>query len=402
MPTKSYPKSSGGTALASGTDSLGAQFSFPEQHVKSWTDSFTGDSNPQWKLLVDSGQNATTTAFGVEQQHSCIQINVHFKSTVPGNKGTRRYVGPNSQCPWVQSVNNFDYSKADSMARMEFLRKYTKTVQGFSTGIFLGELRETLRMIRNPAAALRRGVDNYCEAARRRARKVKNHNRREGVHRVLRETWLEYSFGWAPLYGDIEDAVTILAGLSKTWGVNITGKAEVSSKDVGLFTVAPGGAYPHVVVGFDGFDRTFARYKGRVDASVSIPPTTRHRWGLRSEDFWPTVWELIPYSFLVDYFTNIGDVISHASQGTVTLAWGCKTLRGERSRTQVSSGLRMPLGIIGTYGGSSHGFKSYYKHFIRSPINSVSVGVSDLAFEVPGFGSKKWLNIGALFRQRRL
>jgi hypothetical protein len=49
--------------------------------------------------------------------------------------------------------------------------------------------------------------------------------------------------------------------------------------------------------------------------------TLLRTFGISWQDVLPAAWELIPYSFLIDYFTNIGEVISGFSHGRAGLGW---------------------------------------------------------------------------------
>lgn len=52
------------------------------------------------------------------------------------------------------------------------------------------------------------------------------------------------------------------------------------------------------------------RYRGRIDAQVDAPVWNNlDLFGFSAKEFVPTLWELLPWSFLVDYFTNVGDIL---------------------------------------------------------------------------------------------
>lgn len=51
------------------------------------------------------------------------------------------------------------------------------------------------------------------------------------------------------------------------------------------------------------------------------------RMGLTIQEFVPTVWELIPYSFVVDYFTNIGDVVNYAYSANLNWVYKSASFR---------------------------------------------------------------------------
>jgi len=143
---------------------------------------------------------------------------------------------------------------------------------------------------------------------------------------------------------------------------------------------------------------------GAADASNS-PPGFPEQLGLSWSNVLPTAWELIPFSFLVDYFTNVGAVIEGVGTGTVGLAWGCKTQKQE-SKTVIQAVIDSAAhnAIIGKGRWSGHvsgsGEVATYSIVNRTPVNTISAGFGDFVFKVPGATSLKWLNIAALFTLR--
>jgi hypothetical protein len=119
--------------------------------------------------------------------------------------------------------------------------------------------------------------------------------------------------------------------------------------------------------------------------------------GFSPKDFLPTAWELIPYSFLVDYFSNIGGIIYGMSNLFTNLAWHNSTVRKELKFRQWGTEYPLP-GLVRITGA-----------YAKCVTSKVSVerskytghGVPSLAFKIPGFRSLKWLNIAALVASRK-
>lgn len=120
---------------------------------------------------------------------------------------------------------------------------------------------------------------------------------------------LEYSFGWAPLVSDIASAVETLKN-----GDYRSGRASVQSRFVDLKKSSNGSM---------GIREVFRTQMG-----------IRMGWGLRVDhpsiallnqlgllNPVQTAWELVPYSFVVDYFINVNDVIS-----SMTALAGCSII----------------------------------------------------------------------------
>jgi hypothetical protein len=136
-------------------------------------------------------------------------------------------------------------------------------------------------------------------------------------------------------------------------------------------------------------------YRGQVDLVQPVKATWRY-FGLDLSSFVPTVWELIPYSFLVDYFANIDDIISAATLNRSTIRWLAKTevqiLQAEFSSFNLAA---FPSNL-----GSSSGYVIMPGHAIskRVIVNRAAYTgslVPTLEFTIPGFGTK-WINMAAL------
>jgi hypothetical protein len=109
----------------------------------------------------------------------------------------------------------------------------------------------------------------------------------------------------------------------------------------------------------------------------------------------PTLWELIPYSFLIDYFTNVGDVIRGWSHLGVRLAWCNRTSRKTFTKTAWS-------GPKQSHPADAFAPARFVCTKVRVSRESYSgTTVPKLTLEVPGLGSLKWLNIAALVANRR-
>jgi len=139
-----------------------------------WNDTFTGIDNPSWRRDVQNGLNATTAANGSRQ---VLQLVV---GTARADYQTELFPPPNPKyrddASYVQGSLFLSIpdlidptallsASADTQARLQFLSKYRSTRTAFQGGTFFGELAETVRMLRHPALALRRGIDSYYRAA---------------------------------------------------------------------------------------------------------------------------------------------------------------------------------------------------------------------------------------------
>jgi hypothetical protein len=131
--------------------------------------------------------------------------------------------------------------------------------------------------------------------------------------------------------------------------------------------------------------------------------------GFDLKAFIPTVWEVIPYSFLVDYFVNIGDMLEAATTDTsivkrlskvVIEEWVLETsfapnLDETAKEIATRFGIVMQLQQAGLPGSIT--VKT--RKVTRTPL--VNVPILTPRFEVPNLFSKHSLNIGALLAGAR-
>lgn len=373
--------------------------------VRNWTNSRITVTNKRWRQLIREGLNATNGYSRVTYNLYNVPTRAYgyFYDPAQGVNGqpTTYYVDQWDFGPLPADPGGFSSSQADLLARQKFVSHYRERRTAFQGGVFLGELMETVRMIKNPAQALRRGLDLYHSDVKKRLKKSKHPNR------TVRDTWLEYSYGWAPFVNDIHDIAKIACADPFRVRLPISGSGLVEwneeQPDVNRAPASIGGPL-FWVSKYRRSNDVGVRYKGAVYAE-NTPPSFPEQLGFSWSNLLPTIWELIPYSFLVDYFTNVGKVIEGVSTGPIWLAWGCKSTR-KRSVSSYETYFRPELVTAG-YNGSrkwngyvtGHGRTGHYSWFLRESVEKVSVGLSDFTFKLPGSGTR-WLNIAALARLR--
>lgn len=386
---------------------------------------------PNWRYRISRGMSATTSFIAND-------IAIDF---VPGFCDSRRLCNVLVNGKWVQRWGretlsgylNDGFSDVqlpsaastsidpivDAQARADFIKRARRSQGALRGATVLAELADTLRTIRNPARALRSSVDEYSAVARRRIRKAIGRDPRgvrardlskrqsRAAQRALSDSWLEAQFGWLPLIGDIEDGYKAARRLNNRVETDRV-SAESNYRDNPVIT---GHSSQSRNLSFTTHVYTWqekqVRYYGAVKVNVSTPASSAiEEAGLRVRDFVPALWEWIPYSFLVDYFTNIGDIVEAASFPRSDLAWAARTFRN----TVVRDGSRMTYQKLSSLppGATNHievfavhpsTIVIRRKYVSRDPFSGSFV--PSLRFEIPGVRDwKKFLNIGALAHLR--
>lgn len=288
----------------------------------SWSDTetITGGDKPQWKALVAANADAT---------NAVTASRARFTKTEPGTASLfvqrkrlqgnppGRIVYRSELTQWKSDLITFSKPSPGanlpgpiSNATRQFVSKGKSRISPASLGVTLGELNESLRMIARPGRALVGGFKTYLTQVNKNLRRNKHVSKRKR-REIMADTWLEYSFGWYPLIRDTENLADAAASLA----TGIPGlHVSVFTGESGSPTVTAGNKnYP----GCGEFDydistvtTTTCSIKGKIRTEVGQPGQFTQSFGLQMRDFVPTLWELIPWSFAIDYFTGVGDYIS--------------------------------------------------------------------------------------------
>lgn len=297
-------------------------------------------------------------------------------------------------------------SKAQALAAERFVADYYAKTRSIRGGSVLAEAAQTIRGLASPAKALRKEVDNLYQTLRKRMYR----NDRAGAKataEVVSGTWLEWNFGINPLVDDVNgaaDAVNRMRDGDFRASVPVRGVGvEELMRQYAAYGIAIGGdtAYHTIAGTVDSWlvDRTHVTIRGAVRVAPpgsEVPPVMQ--WGLGFEDVAPAFWEAIPWSWFVDYFTNVSTVIDAWSMLDSRLGWCNRTIRN--STTRVVSDLRARVpgapfpGYAEVYSAGDGHAEASYTSTLRSPVNWADVA-PPLRLRLPGTGTK-WANLAAL------
>lgn len=164
----------------------------------------------------------------------------------------------------------------------------------------IGEAPETIKYILD---TIKRGI-NLCLRAKRDIKR----NLAQGVTDAA-STWMEYRYAIMPIIYSVNDALDVL-GMDAVQFQSFRGR-----KDTPLYEEGDtvGGYTVRFAPSFN--DRIFLKYKYDVDSSI--------HHGLKI-NYMATAWELLPLSFVFDWFFQVGDYLTAAFQPSVVSQYGCQ------------------------------------------------------------------------------
>lgn len=308
--------------------------------VKTYNRTRTGSGLRDYKGKIRRRENATTGMSGTYQQADVVPLRFEVHWVSDFNPAITRKVRGQGDYHVVNgssdlgnpTVPSMSANKALQGARAKFLAKVRAQQVQMSGPTFLGELRETLRMLRNPAAGLFKRSEDYLA----KLSKAKRSRPKEWM-RDIGGLWLEQSFGWAPLLHDAQDAAKAWQRLAeeRNGGPISAGFSDFqdSTSSLGNPYNLSSSAYftsPYLAwwIRAKKIEQVTVRLKGLLSAQAEMTPWDKMAlFGFTPSEFVPTVWELLPYSFLADYFTNIGDILSSAVTDTSRVVYVNQTIR---------------------------------------------------------------------------
>jgi hypothetical protein len=211
------------------------------------------------------------------------------------------------------------------------IRAASKSLQGL---VALGELGETTRMLNRWGRQFYDQTSDYLRDLKRIACSLSPRN----LARTVSEKWLEYRFGVRPLVNDIGGFIDACyqARYGRPPSVHIRSGSKSTEKN-------PPTTYSdeinHFLVTTSlAKEKTYGfKLYGVIGLTDSEIPPFRQDFGITLDEFVPTLWELIPYSFLVDYVSNVGAIIDAYSLNKSGLKWVNQGELRESSSTMTSS-----------------------------------------------------------------
>jgi hypothetical protein len=367
-----------------------------------WTDSVSGARNPNWRSQVARGVGATTAMSGnrktIKAASSVALFHRGNVNSPPTELGRRSQfiVGCISANPWtIPGTPTISHTATANQAAGTWYSKAADKISPFKAQIFAGESREARNMMADRSKKILGMIPGFQAGVKRR---WYGKGTKRSRLKMLADSWLELQYGWLPLASDIEDANYVLNNpVPLTKYVKGEGFNEVKSTILEATGTTGDWAFRHRVIETQS---CYVKFYGVVQAREDPSGSKLKDFGLSTREFLPTAWELLPWSFLIDYFTNVGQIVNAASYATIRKNWLSQCIRKTRSYKSNTSDFTLNVNYPAEELKSAipDNFEAESSSVQRIPIGDVPFPT--LAFSIPN--KKQFINMAALAISRRL
>lgn len=257
----------------------------------------------------------------------------------------------------------------------------------FQAQVFTGELRETLALLRNPT----KGLANLSQALSAKAQRSRK------SASAIADLWLEFRFGVLPLISDINSIIKTFDDIAERGQSDIFRTkgfhGESIVEDLG-FTGVSGLIYKlDRITKYEAYCYISGGYLAQTEQRLSgLQAVTSNLTDLSELPI--TAWELVPWSFLVDYFVNVGDIIEAGVTSTTSLRYVSVSSVCKTTRIDTTSDFRNlnPDRLISVTNFIPKQFVSMVREVNRT---AGLMAIPPLTFTLPG-SNVRYANIAAL------
>ncbi len=346
----------------------------------------SGSSNPQWRKLVKSGSNATTAYSLVAFRMDIAEPGFNILNYEFGT-GPSKYV-IRETCSGLIGVASPVYyapgfSGPDTTALLQIYKKIDATANQWKGLAFFAEFADVVHQFGHPAESLLKYATHHIDQKYLSVRSLlrgtlSTKKKRQKLYKMLADSYLEFVFGLAPLISDTKKAAEALARFEYEGDPKNNPALRTRAVGRGSMTYqSPITTTPYSPFGSplymsflyqDSYSCEMkVQYIAGLSTSIKADFGSVRRLadltGFTPGKIIPAAWEAVPWSWLGDYFSNVGDVLGTIGVNTSKVNWLSKStvqvdILSRSTRLDVDN-MRVRTNNVGKYLGSS-GVSSRY------------------------------------------
>lgn len=293
-----------------------------------------------------------------------------------------------SSMPWGLKQNAIiEFNSKVANSKVDFLTTVAEAPPTYS--MLATAAKDLFDLFRKVKKADLKGVKRLLKG-----RNIKHSLQRKWKNKTAENRWLELQYGWLPLIGDITTLLEEFANGKPTPPLyKVVMNRKLSQEELMSPSYVPS-AYNNIISNevhsFAGF-YSIKCYYTVADENLR----TRAQWNLANNPLL-TAWELVPYSFVVDWFIPIGNFIAQA-----TATDGLKFVSGTSSYYCKYKSTTITKQILGSsFGNATVHTPIYIDHVVTKREAHLSSPIG-LPYIDIGLSTHRALNALALITQRR-
>lgn len=251
---------------------------------------------------------------GAIVMNSCEIYEDEYVSTSSGNWffshpdwGTASLVG---DCAGAVIMSAAEFSESEkTLAKARALVKAYATLNESPVlgGEIMSDFNKTVSMLKHP---FKSATSLMSRMLYKRNKLLKSHT--SDVMKANASAWLEYRYGWVPIIMDCKSILQIAKETTRKRdsGFRVARASDVNEKKLN-------NTFDHGIMGSwraRGTGTSTATYRSHVGiiyqiSPCSIPEGVSRSLGLDARSIPATLWEIVPFSFVVDWFVNVGSFL---------------------------------------------------------------------------------------------
>lgn len=305
-------------------------------------------------------------------------------------------------------------SEANTMALTNVYKKMNSQISHMNAPAAFLEMADVVRQFGSPFRSILRLYESHINRLYLQSRGIRalKYNRTDYL-RLAADTYLELAFGLQPLINDTRKAAEALARLTfeateeipapkRLVGRGMSENAKSTYDDPAVapnvwiryqkHTIVRTKVKTQYVCGFSSFPRADL---GSYDRLMQL-------LGFRPESWIPAVWEAVPWSWLFDYVTNVGDLLLSLEASTIKPTWIVRTdtqvsevetlIRMDKANTR--SGFSSAGWTVKELTGDLIGTHKCQRTTVQRTL-PMTLGLPTLSFTLPK-GTRQMLALGAV------
>jgi len=376
--------------------------------VRNWVNHTIGSSLPGYRAAIAKSWDATTPFTGKRVEVTTSQGYLEWKGSLAGNPSQRRLYGASGDLDQSDqtgfSPSGMSVAKAESIASSKFYNEASNAIKAVEGLECVAELHKTARSIMQRTTQMvlllanwRRNL-NMALSSRKAGNRATSARRAAGA---VSGAYLEWKFGYDPIAKDMRAlAKDLESDFFEVIPINVQGKHSRNNLSDEAASVLGMLEYKTVR---RRIEECSIRYEAGIKVTRYGVPGFVERLGMSPSNFVPTLYNLLPWTYMIDYFTNLGDMVSALSFDPGLISWCNKTVRQKLTTTLVA-------GVSPYYNTAQYTADPGYPIVVPSTqtvVYTTFARSSDRPDRIPSFGfkfpdfatesgAKKGINIAAV------